>query len=144
MHHLYLILKDREEPPTEEEKEIAAGKKTLDQARAAEYLVEMEKASTGIVNLFNQQHQHAAVCFYHQKVHLTHHSPHRSKIGIRKSSSNSSQIGSLLVTSPLTKLRNPSFGISSNIPTCGRLSEYPTVGPSKNALCRWVKIRSKE
>src|SRR5882762_1782825 len=136
MHCLYLILKDQEEPPTEEEKDIAAGKKSLDQACAAEYLVEMEKASMSIINLFNQQHQHAAVCFYHQKVHFTHHSPHRSKIGIRKSLSNSSQIGLLLVTSPLMKLRNLSFGISSNIPTCGYLSKYPTVGLSKNVLCR--------
>jgi len=68
MYCLHLILKGQDEQPTQEEKEeknIAASKKTVDPAHAAEYLVELEKASTSIVNLFNQQHQHAAVCFLH-------------------------------------------------------------------------------
>jgi hypothetical protein len=61
MYRLYLLLKDRVEPPTDEEKAIAAGLKSLDAATAAEYLKHLEKASTNIVNLFNQQHQQAAV-----------------------------------------------------------------------------------
>jgi len=68
MYRLHLILKGRDEPPTQEEKDIAAGKKTIDPARAAEYLVELEKASTSIVNLFNRQHQHAVVHFLHWSV----------------------------------------------------------------------------
>jgi hypothetical protein len=144
MYHLHLILKDREEPPTEEEKDIAAGKKTLDKVRAAKYLVEIEKASTSFVDLFNQQHWHATVCFHHCDVHFTHCSSHRSKIGISKSLSNSLRIGSLLAASPLMKLRNLSFSVSLRIPTCDCLSESPTVVPSKNVLCRWVKIWSKK
>jgi hypothetical protein len=61
MYRLYLLLKDPAEPPTDEEKAIAAGLKSLDAATAAEYLKHLEKASTNIVNLFNQQHQQAAV-----------------------------------------------------------------------------------
>lgn len=61
MYRLYLLLKDRAEPPTDEEKAIAAGHKSLNAATAAEYLKHLEKASTNIVDLFNQQHQQAAV-----------------------------------------------------------------------------------
>jgi hypothetical protein len=61
MYRLYLLLKHRAEPPTDEEKAIAARLKSLDAATAAEYLKHLEKASTNIVNLFNQQHQQAAV-----------------------------------------------------------------------------------
>jgi hypothetical protein len=115
MHRLYLILKDRDELPTEEEKDIAAGKKTIDPAHAAKYLFELEKASTSIVDLFNQQHQHAAVCLPDWEVYLTHRLSPRSKTGIRKSLSNSLPIGSLFATSPLMKSRNPSFGGFLNI-----------------------------
>jgi hypothetical protein len=66
MYRLYLLLKDRDEPVTEEEMDIAAGKKTIDPARAADYLAKLEKASTSIVNLFNQQHQATTVWFLHQ------------------------------------------------------------------------------
>ena len=61
MYRLYLLLKDRAEPPTDEEKDIAGGRKSLDAAKAAEYVKHLEKSSTNIVNLFNQQHQQAAV-----------------------------------------------------------------------------------
>ena len=68
MYCLYLLLKDRDEPVTEEEMDIAAGKKTIDPAQAADYLVKLEKASTSIVNLFNQQHQATTVWFLHWRM----------------------------------------------------------------------------
>ena len=46
MHRLYLILKDHKEPPTNDEIAIAAGRKVLDPALAADYLVQLEKTST--------------------------------------------------------------------------------------------------
>lgn len=64
MYRLYLLLKDRTEPPTEEEKAIAAACKSLDPTMAAEYLKKLEKASTNIVDLFNQQHRQTAVSFF--------------------------------------------------------------------------------
>lgn len=47
MHRLYLILKDRYQPPTEEEKDIAAAKKTIDAARAG-----ARRARESLVNYF--------------------------------------------------------------------------------------------
>jgi hypothetical protein len=44
MYRLFLVLKDRYKPPTDDEIAIASGKKTLDPAKAAEYLVKLEKA----------------------------------------------------------------------------------------------------
>lgn len=61
MHRLYLVLKDRDTPPTDEESAFASGIKTLDPAKAAEYLVSLEKASLNIVQAFNEQNQRAAV-----------------------------------------------------------------------------------
>lgn len=63
MYRLFLLLKDRDEPPTDEEQAIAAGKKVLDPTKATEYLVRLEKALTSIVDIFTQQHQHAAVSY---------------------------------------------------------------------------------
>jgi hypothetical protein len=144
MHCLYLIFKDWDELPTEEEKNIAAGIKSLDPTHTAEYHVELEKASTSIVNLFTQQHQHAAVCFCNWEVHFTHHHSQRSKLGIRRSLSNSSQIRLLLVTGPSMKLKNLSFGTFLSIPTYGCLYISLTIVPSKNVLWKWVKIQLKE
>jgi len=61
MYRLFLLLKDRNEPPTDEEKAIASGTKILDPAKATEYLARLEKASTNVVDIFTQQHQRAAV-----------------------------------------------------------------------------------
>jgi hypothetical protein len=61
MYRLFLLLKGRKEPPTDEEKAIAAGEMVLDPTKATEYLVQLDKASTSIVDIFTQQHQHAAV-----------------------------------------------------------------------------------
>src|SRR4051812_16878979 len=55
MYRLYMVLKDHATLPTEEEVEIASGKKTLDPAMAAEYLIQLEKASNSIVAAFKQQ-----------------------------------------------------------------------------------------
>ena len=61
MHRLYLCLKDRDEPPTDDEIAIASGQKTLDPSKAAEYLLKLEKATSNIVDAFKQQNQQAAV-----------------------------------------------------------------------------------
>lgn len=68
MYCLYLLLKDQDEPVMEEEMDIAARKKTIDPARAANYLVKLKKASTSIVNLLNQQHQATTVWFIHRRM----------------------------------------------------------------------------
>ena len=52
MYCLNLILRNRDEPPTQEEKDIVAGKKTIDPAHAAEYLVKRKKASMSICESF--------------------------------------------------------------------------------------------
>jgi hypothetical protein len=61
MYRLFLVLKDRDEPPTNDEVAIASGKKTLDPTKAAEYLVKLEKASATIVDAFAKQNRQAAV-----------------------------------------------------------------------------------
>ena len=61
MYRLFLILKDHEEPLTDEEVAIASGNKTLDPTKAAEYLVKLEKASATIVDAFAKQNRQAAV-----------------------------------------------------------------------------------
>lgn len=60
MHHLYLVLKDWDTLPTDDEFAFASGKKILDPTKAAEYLVSLEKASIIIVQVFNDQNQWAA------------------------------------------------------------------------------------
>jgi hypothetical protein len=64
MYRLYLYLKDRTEPPTEDEVAIASGKKTLDPALAAEYLLKLERASSMIADAFSHQNQQAAVSLF--------------------------------------------------------------------------------
>jgi hypothetical protein len=61
MYRLFLVLKDRDEPPTDDEVAIASGKKTLDPTKAAEYLVKLGKASETLIDAFAKQNQHAAV-----------------------------------------------------------------------------------
>jgi hypothetical protein len=55
MYRLFLILKNRPTPPTDEEALIASGKKILDSGKATEYLVQLEKASNTIIDAFNKQ-----------------------------------------------------------------------------------------
>ena len=63
MHQLYLVLKDRKEPPTNDEITIASGWKKLKPEKATDYLLELEKASSNLINIFKQQSQWAAVSF---------------------------------------------------------------------------------
>ena|ERR1700722_4786771 len=65
MYRLYLVLKNRAEPPSEDEVLIASGKKALDPAQAADYLTKLEAASKTIIDSFNQQTQKAAVGVRH-------------------------------------------------------------------------------
>jgi hypothetical protein len=55
MYQLYLILKSRRTPPTEDELKIAQGKKVLDPDTAAAYLTQLEQASANLVDAFNKQ-----------------------------------------------------------------------------------------
>ena len=61
MYRLFAVLKNRAEPPMEDELLIATGKKILDPTITANYLVQLEKASNTIVESFNQQIQKAGV-----------------------------------------------------------------------------------
>jgi len=49
------------EPPTNDEIAIASGKKTLNPAKAAKYLVKLKKASAMLFDIFTQKNQKAAV-----------------------------------------------------------------------------------
>jgi len=61
MYRLYLVLKDRDTPPTDEEFTFASGKKHLDSAKAAEYLIHLEKGSLNIVQAFKEQNERVMV-----------------------------------------------------------------------------------
>jgi hypothetical protein len=63
MHRLYLVLKDRKESLTVDEIVIAAGRKVLDPALAADYLIQLDRASANLVDVFKRQSQRAAVSF---------------------------------------------------------------------------------
>lgn len=63
MYRLYLVLKDRKTPATEEKISIAQGRKALNAAAAANYLVQLENASANLVQMFNQQNQQSTVRF---------------------------------------------------------------------------------
>ncbi|KAG1841278.1 hypothetical protein F4604DRAFT_1939544 [Suillus subluteus] len=55
MYRLYLILKSRGTPPTEDELKMAQGEKVLDPDAAAAYLTQLEQASANLVDAFNKQ-----------------------------------------------------------------------------------------
>lgn len=63
MHRLYLVLKSRptSEPPTEDEIAIAQAQKVLDPSTASEYLLQLEKATTNVAQMFAEQSKRAAV-----------------------------------------------------------------------------------
>ena len=73
MYQFFLILKDCHEPPTNVKVALASRKKMLDQIKAAEYLIKLEKALASIVVAFAKKNQRAAVntlflsllCSYH-------------------------------------------------------------------------------
>ena len=64
MYRLYLVLKEKSEGANEDEIAIAQGQKPLDPTKASEYLQQLEKASTDIVQLFSQQSQRAVVSLH--------------------------------------------------------------------------------
>ena len=59
MHQLYLALKNHpaSEPPTEDEIAMVQGQKALDPATAANYMLQLEKASSNVAQMFVQQSQ---------------------------------------------------------------------------------------
>lgn len=65
MFRLFTVLKARVDsggmPVTEDEIEIAAGRKVLDPSTASEYLAKLEQASQTIVDAFRKQVETAAV-----------------------------------------------------------------------------------
>jgi hypothetical protein len=61
MHRLYLVLKDRNEPPTPDEIAFASGKKALDPKSEADYLRKLEDATENIRKAFALQEAQAAV-----------------------------------------------------------------------------------
>src|SRR5882762_210608 len=62
MYRLYVLLKDRDKPPTPDEITIASGHRVLDPAKAATYLDQLEKASTTIVDLLHRQAEETKAC----------------------------------------------------------------------------------
>jgi hypothetical protein len=62
LYRLYILLKGRDKPPTQDEIAIASGRKVLDPAKATAYLDELKKASTTIVDLFHRQAEQTKVC----------------------------------------------------------------------------------
>ena len=76
MYRLYILLKDRDEPPTPDEIAIASGHKVLDPATAAAYLDQLEKASTTIVDIFHCQAEETKACKLHNHpFHVLKHFP---------------------------------------------------------------------
>jgi len=65
MYQLYSILKDRDEPPTLEEIEIASAKRQLDGKAKDEYLKKLEKSSENIKKAFRDQQARAVVSEIH-------------------------------------------------------------------------------
>jgi hypothetical protein len=61
MYQLYCILKDRDEPPTPEEIDIASAKQQLDEKTEAEYLQKLAKSSENIKKAFQDQQARAGV-----------------------------------------------------------------------------------
>ncbi|KAG2129576.1 uncharacterized protein EDB93DRAFT_117024, partial [Suillus bovinus] len=55
MYRLYLILKSRGTPPTEDELKMVRGEKVLDPDAAAAYLTQLEQASANLIDAFNKQ-----------------------------------------------------------------------------------------
>ena len=147
MHWLYLVLKDHKECSTADEITIAAGQKILDPTSAAEYLLQLEKASTNLVNVFKQQSQQAAVSFYI----LT--SPpfpwscficYRTKSGTKKNLRIYLQNGWWFVTNHSMKSINPNFDVCLNILIPGlHLISY-TATQWKDVSWRWVRIQFRE
>ncbi|KAG2028952.1 hypothetical protein BDR03DRAFT_1019113 [Suillus americanus] len=100
MYRLYLYLKDRAEPPTEDEVAMASGKKILDPTQAAEYLLQLEKPRAIL-----------------SRLSTTRISELLKPTGIRICLSSFSLNGWSHVTSHLKKLTGSSFVVFSSILT---------------------------
>jgi hypothetical protein len=61
MYQLYSILKDRDDPPSPDEIDIASAKRQLDWKAEAEYLQMLEKSSENIKKAFQDQQARAIV-----------------------------------------------------------------------------------
>ena len=61
MYRLFLLLKDHNEPPIEDEIAIGAGKKALDPTAANEYLVQLEKSSSKLIDALHRQNEQTVV-----------------------------------------------------------------------------------
>jgi hypothetical protein len=61
MYRLYIILKDRSDPPTDEDIAIASGEKVLDAAAANSYFGRVDVASASLRSMFAKQEQENAV-----------------------------------------------------------------------------------
>lgn len=61
MYQLYSVLKDRDEPPTPDEIDIASGKRQLDGKAEAEYLKRLNNSSENIKKAFQDQQARAIV-----------------------------------------------------------------------------------
>ena len=63
MYRLYLILKDRTDPPTDEELAIASGKKVLDTEIANSYYLGQAGTSANLLLMFAKQAQDNTVSY---------------------------------------------------------------------------------
>ena len=61
MYRLYIILKDRTDPPTNDELAIASAEKVLDAGSANAYLGQVGVASANLLSMFAKQSQENAV-----------------------------------------------------------------------------------
>jgi hypothetical protein len=61
MYRLYIILKDRTDPPTDDELAIASAEKVLDTESANAYLGRVEATSANLLSMFAKQSQENAV-----------------------------------------------------------------------------------
>lgn len=61
LYRLYELLKARSDPPTQDELDIASGKKTINGTAARAYISQSEKASENIVHALQRQSVQAVV-----------------------------------------------------------------------------------
>ena len=61
MYRLYIILKDRTHPPTDDELAIASAEKVLDTESANAYLERVEATSANLLSMFAKQSRENAV-----------------------------------------------------------------------------------
>ena len=111
MYQLYCVLKDRNDPLTSDEIDIASGKMQLDGRAEVEYLKKLENASENIKKAFEDQRAREAVsdnliltCISHSRI-IEINREH----GTRRSLSNILLNGLLRVINLSTRLKNPSL-----------------------------------